>query len=66
LVEVLKQAARKIKPLNEMAGVAGVFMNAKDKLKNLLLMVCSGYSVRAVCFGLTHLSIQQLFIPFHS
>lgn len=49
-----------------MAGVAGVFMNAKDKLKNLLLMVCSGYSVRAVCFGLTHLSIQQLFIPFHS
>lgn len=59
LVEVLKQAARKIKPQKEMAGV---FMNAKDKLKALLLLVCSGYTVRALCCRLTLFSNSFSFI----
>lgn len=28
--------------------MAGVFMNAKDKLKALFLLVCSGYTVSAL------------------
>lgn len=60
LAEVLKQAARKIKPQKKKAGL---FMKVRDKLTALFLLVCCGYTVRALLWAYSVYPTGFCFLP---